>query len=250
MKKILIIFCLFQGIFCYTSFSETNTSGKWSLLINGNYNGNFGITEAMRGSADDFIHDLSLDYNNKKYPYGDNATKTLNGGLQLAYRFNNSPIGIYFSSNINVFYLEMQILFFTDYVMMNIVSFTPGIEFCIGEPTQIWNIFGRAGINFNTIFGEVNYYSSITRVKPAFRIGIEGEFGGRFNIPSTPISLEVSALVTNVNLIGKSYNKINAIPPQDLNERELNDGKNPDNPSDINRNISFITLKGGLRIWF
>ncbi len=87
----------------------------------------------------------------------------------------------------------------------------------------------------------------VTEVNPAFRIGGEFEIGCRLNIPDSKLSVEISSVLVATNVIGKSYNKFDISPPWPLNSRDLNDGKNPDNNNDAERNITFISLRLGVR---
>lgn len=231
------------------SNSQTRLPGQWSIMLNGNLEGNFGASEAMNGSKDEFLSDVSVDYNNRKYPFGDEATKSGNIGFMLSYRLVDNPLSFNFGVNNYYFYLQSDGFFSENKALMNIMSFTPGIEYTYGETSQLWNVFGRLGLNFNIIWGKTEYFI-ITEVIPTFRLGGELELGGRLNIPSTPLAIELSAAYVNANLIGKSYTRFSERPPQELDKRELNDGKNPDNPDDVNRNIGFITLKAGIRLWF
>lgn len=250
MKSLLILSAILLIGAAYCLKSENNEEhSEYSIMIMGNYNANYGISNAMNGSSQAFHSQLAVDYNNQVYPFGDKGTTTGNIGLQIASRLPSSPWGVYIAGNYYRYYLEGDNFVFTDYALMNIRSLSAGVEYTYGERQDICNLFARLGVNFNLIDGEVKYLGQLTKVNPAFRAGFESEFGGRFNIPSTPLSVELSIEYVNANLIGKSYTAFSERPPQTLDNRELNDGKNPNNSQDVNKNIIFITLRGGIKIW-
>jgi hypothetical protein len=138
--------------------------------------------------------------------------------------------------------------FLNEKVTMSVLSFIPGIELTIGDQTDLFNYFMRGGISFNIINGTVKYFGYTTTVKPALRGGFDVESGGRINILRTPLSFEFSAAYSNPNLIGKSYTKITVPTTQTIDERELNDGKNSDDPIDAARVIDYFSLRFGASI--
>lgn len=218
LKWIVILYVAL--IFCYTnSYTQSRLPGIWSISIYGNYNSNFGLSEAMRGTSSEFRNDIIIDYNNSKFPFGDDDTRNICFGVGLSYWFPQSPVSVYFKfSNVTYFLQKPGFLnIYTDKANMLIFSFTPGVEYSFGKSSELWNFLIRFGISLNTITGDVTYFNNKTNLSPAaFRGGFETEFGGRLNIPSTPLSLEATANYTNANFIGKSYVKPSVQPPSTL----------------------------------
>lgn len=248
LAQIVIAFFMISGVSLIAQ--SVQLPGQWSLAVSGNYSTNFGVSSSMRGTGGEFEAELAKDYNNSKYPFGDDRLKSMNFGLNLAYRFPESPFGAYLSYSNTYFAVEDWILFSFRKAWMLASGLTAGGEYTLGNIDDVWNTFARAGVSFNLIMGEVTNWGFKTEIKPESRIGFETEFGGRLNIPSTPLALELSANYTNANLFGKSYKKPSAMPPTVIKERKLNDGRNPDNPNDENKTIDFLSLRFGLRIWF
>ncbi|TAL67029.1 MAG: hypothetical protein EPN82_15770 [Bacteroidetes bacterium] len=232
-------------------FPQTKLPGQWSLMFNGNYFTNFGISEAMRGKGEEFYNDLSVDYNNSKFPFGESGTKSFNFGGQLSYRFSESNFSPYLSLNLFFFYLnsDASYLSIPAHASMTLFVWSLGCEYTLGLPSDLLNFIGRLGINTSTVAGHIDYFME-TDVIPTQRLGFETEIGSRLNIPGTPLAVELLTNYSNINLIGKSYTKPATLPRLYLPERELNDGKNPDDPNDKDRTIDFLSIRLGLRIWF
>lgn len=249
MKFISIVIAALTISFSSVYSQSELLPGQWSIALSGNINTNFGVSTAMQGTAEEFKNEILYDYNNTKYPFGDDMAQSLFFGCQLAYRFDESPISAYMSYSNTYFVVDPTQILNIERTWMIVTGLTFGAEYTLGDYKQLWNTFGRAGINFNLIMGEVTYWGNSTEVDPEGRIGFEAEFGGRLNIPSTPLALELAANYTNANLIGKSYSKPLAVPPDELSARNLNDGKNPDNPNDDNKTISYLSLRVGIRLW-
>ncbi|OGU12105.1 MAG: hypothetical protein A2X61_09835 [Ignavibacteria bacterium GWB2_35_12] len=250
-KFVFALIFSFSVILTIQIFAQTKLPGQWSLMFNGNYFTNFGISEAMRGTGEEFYNDLSKDYNNSKFPFGESGTQSFNFGGQLSYRFPESNFSPYLSLNLFFFFLNSDASYLSTSAFASITLFvwSLGCEYTLGLPADLLNIFGRLGINTSTIAGNVHYFTE-TDVIPTQRLGFETEIGGRLNIPETPLAVELITNYSNINLIGKSYTKPASQPRLYLPERELNDGKNPDNPNDKDRTIDFLSIKLGLKLWF
>lgn len=227
--------------------------GDWSLMLDIDYI--TGISSSMRGNANQFRQDLFTDYSISRYPFGDKSTRSIGTGGSLAYRFPKSAWsglgGIHTASFITDDGLGRASMLLTVFSLLG--------EYAIGGSEEIWNTFLRAGINGSLILGELRTppipgfttTEQIVIIDPASRFGFEGEFGGRVNIPSLPISVEMAVGYTNANLLGKTYKPPSGVPPKALPERALNDGANPDKAGgDSNRTIDFLAIRGGLRVWF
>ncbi|HET7153439.1 MAG TPA: hypothetical protein VFJ29_06705, partial [Candidatus Kapabacteria bacterium] len=121
-----------------------------------------------------------------------------------------------------------------------------GGEYTLGRYTDLFNAFARVGVNGNVIHGSVDLGTEMnTLVYSEFRLGAEGEIGGRLNFAGTPLAAEIGLDYTNANLIGKSYSAPGAQPPYPLHSRTLNDGANPNDPNDQSRTIDFLSLRIG-----
>lgn len=250
MKKIifLALFIILQNL----SAEGTEAGNAHSILFFGNINGNFGTSDGMLGSVEEFVYDMKFNnYNNRYYPFGDDDTQTNCFGFQYMYKTSEKYLSFYGAFAYTSFYQEQDDAneMISEKAEMDIYSFTPGLEFCIGSPNDLWNTFIRGGVNFNIIKGFVEYDSGTTDVLPAFRVGFEGELGGRCNIPGSSIGIEVSANYSQANYIGKSYTAHGKIFGETLNERELNDMGQTGNIYDKNRVIAFLSLRIGLRYW-
>jgi hypothetical protein len=210
MKSLVNVFAryiLFSFIISNQIFAQTKLPGQWSLMLSGNYFTNFGISEAMRGTGEEFFNDLSKDYNNSKFPFGESGTQSFNFGGQLAYRFPESNFSPYLSINLIYFFLEKSDAAYLSNparASMTIFGWSLGCEYTLGLPSELLNILARIGINTSTIVGNVNYFDE-TDVNAAIRFGFETELGGRLNIPGTPLAVELMTNYSNINLIGKSY---------------------------------------------
>ncbi|HZV13217.1 MAG TPA: hypothetical protein VFA55_08375, partial [Candidatus Kapabacteria bacterium] len=129
---------------------------------------------------------------------------------------------------------------------MALLSGGVGGEYTMGRRTDIFNAFARAGINGNVIHGSVDLGTEMnTVVYSEFRLGAEGEIGGRLNFSGTPLAVELGLDYTNANLTGKSYAAPTVQPPYPLSSRTLNDGANPNDPNDQSRTIDFVSLRIG-----
>ncbi|MDQ1266880.1 MAG: hypothetical protein QG635_2033 [Bacteroidota bacterium] len=250
LNRIAVLLCLFMMIGSIPGFAISKLPGQWSLLISGNVLMNYGISESMRGSLDDFYKEFETNYQNSKYPFADDNVFTGNFGGQLAYRFPESDISIYFALT-GTYFSSPKYSYFngTNKVVMLVTNYTPGIEYCFGTPDDIWNVFGRLGLCFSNIVGSVYYLSQDINLSYAFRIGYEAEAGGRLNIPHTPLSFEMSVNYTNANLFLKKYTEPNRTPPQVIIDRELNDGEGG-SPKQNAKTIDFLSFKIGVRLWF
>jgi len=222
---------------------------KWSILLN--YGTAYGISKAMNGSHEDFFADLSKDYNNTYFPFGSNRTSSYTFCGELAFKLPDSRFCTYYSIQYTEFYTYVDSMPIppknSGEALMSIVTNAIGCEYMLGNPEGKLSAFVRLGLNTSTIFGHVKYIMQ-TNLISAQRFGLETEAGGRLRFPKLPFSIELALNYNSANLIGKSYTK----PPAfgaDVNDRALNDGVNPDNPSDKARVIDFIQIKIGIRFW-
>jgi hypothetical protein len=87
-------------------------------------------------------------------------------------------------------------------------------------------------------------------LNPAIRIGIDIGTGLHWNMKFLPVALEGSGSYLNANIIGKQFTQ----SPIGLNYPSihigLNDAWNPEDPTDHNRTIAYLSIKLGTRVWF
>lgn len=250
LPYISLIFAFFT-IPLFAQESDSPVQGRaWS--ISGSGSGNFPVSTSMRGTIEEFKTEVAKDYNNSKYPFA-NPQFALGWSVKLHYAlpssshtdlflgFNGNFIGSAESSNNNKAFLALW-------------GINIGVEYSLLPRWNTWNAFARGSVSAQFLGGFTDYDNFFgtfrTKVPLAGRIGVEGELGGRFIIPSTPVGLELSCGYLNANLLGKSYTKPAVEPNAALYERQLNDGANPDNPNDNNRTIDFLSIRFGGRIWF
>jgi hypothetical protein len=221
----------------------TKLEGNWSIMLDAGYN--IPVSSSMRGSPDDVFDDVADDYNSKQYPFGE-GTIGFNGGGHISYRFAESNWSPYVGLRPIFFHVDN---FFQTATMFAIV-WSAGAEYTLGTITDTWNAFGRAGLNSSWISGRTEYFGYDTRITPTIRFGFEGDIGGRWNIPRTPLSVEGAIGYAQINLIGKDYEAPAAQPPRVLSERALNDAADPNNPEDESKTIDYLSFRLGGRIWF
>lgn len=222
----------------------------WSIAGTGHIN--FPVSASMRGTNEEFRADVSQSYNNSKYPFAD-YTYAIGWSGKLLYALPSSAhTDLFLGFNGNFIGNSSTTNF--DNAFMAVWGVNMGAEYSLLPRWSTLNVFGRASIGASFIHGFTDYDFGFgifrTKVPVAGRLGVEGEIGGRFVIPSSAIALEVSGAYLNANLLGKSYTKPPAVPNDDLYERQLNDGANPDNPNDNSRTIDFLSIRLGARIWF
>lgn len=256
MKTLVLLFIIIPtAIMAQQDTQNTVSSRKWSITGWGSKL--YPVSATMRGTSTQFREEIAADYNNTVYPFQDeyivnpsrNTLFTIGFGGKLSYNIEEQTalflgIGGYFFS-------KRQ---FGDEAFMFVNSTILGAEYTLFPKHTYLNFFGSAALSLNFIGGSVKYDyffgSSETNIPIAFRLGVEGEIGARYILPSTPVALEFSGNYALTNIIGKSYTKPAVKPNATLPERELNDGANPDNPNDNGRTIDFFQIKLGVKIWF
>jgi len=115
------------------------------------------------------------------------------------------------------------------------VSLTPTSRFYFGAEPALNLITGKSYRN----------NSSQSKVKTSPRLGLNLRIGSEFLL-SSKYFLDVSLKYQLANLIGKSYD----IESSNGSGLYLNDGKNPDNPNDSDRNIHFFSFHLGAGFYF
>lgn len=255
MRKALLVFALFCLINQNVQAEDVSSPIKdrkfsiegWLSFMP------FPVSESMRGTDAEFKQQLQTNYTSTKYPFSNDGNLfSLGWGGKVFYSLtNNTDVYVGLSGN---FFSKHDISVSRDRVFMMMIGTQIGGEYSFLPRTETINFFARGGLNLNFIGGivEYDYFFGVyeTRVPLAFRLGFDIEPGIRFLIPSTPIAIELSGNYYHSNLIGKSYTKPAVQPNSPLEERELNDGANPDNANDSARTIDFFQIKLGARIWF
>jgi hypothetical protein len=255
MKTLILLFLIMPiVVMAQQETQNTVLSRKWS--ISGWGSQIYPVSSAMRGTSAQFREEIATDYNNTVYPFKDeegsspnSSLFTLGFGGKLSYHIEEQTalflgIGGQFLSKRQS--KDKAFLFFYSTIL--------GTEYTLFPKHTHLNFFGSAALSLNFIGGNVEYDyffgNSETMIPAVFRLGVEGELGARYIIPSTPVAVELSGNYALTNLIGKSYTKPSAKPNATLPERELNDGANPDNPNDNVRTIDLFQIKLGVKIWF
>ncbi|MDP4219338.1 MAG: hypothetical protein Q8916_04885 [Bacteroidota bacterium] len=249
MKKIspLVLMLVFPLVLQ----AQPKLSGQWSLEFDLGYS--IPGSSGMNGRSAQFQQDIQKDYTNKSYPFGDSRAFNTVGSAILAYRFPSTPWSVYgaeygFGSFVDNGFKRNTIL--SENAELFTSASALGAEYCLGEPSERLNAFGYLGIALSYITGDVNYFGNHVEIIPSFRGGVDLGIGGRWNWSFAPLALELTLSYFNANLIGKSYEAPAAEPPNQILERALNDGKNPNDSNDASRSISYLSLRLGGRIWF
>ena len=251
---VLVAFAIAQSL----SFGQNPFSGRLNGVVYGGYN--IGISPTMRGDWGEFSREVTRDLNNSKFPFGDASTVGLSGGVQFGYLPDASSIGPYLGYTFTYFQSGVDSAGFFTLKSVRVLSSTVslGAEYIVNSSADRWNLIIRAGINTSTLSGIVHlgesdvpsaFRGSDINVPAAQRYGIEAGLGGVWNIAPSALGLEAAAHYSYLNMFGKSFTRperAGFIP----DERELNDGKNPDRHEDTERIFDFLSLRLGLRMWF
>lgn len=247
----------YSGIFLFSllrlSATESDSPVKersWSIVATGV--ANIPVSASMRGTPAEFRAEIAKDYTNTKYPFA-SPEYAIGWSAKLLYALPSSAhTDLFLGLNGN--FIAASESTRQDRAFMAVWGVNFGAEYSLLPRWNTLNVYGRAGVSAQFITGFTNYSYGFgmfrTNVPVAGRLGIEAELGGRWLIPSTPIALELSRGYVYANLIGKSYENPMTIPKNDLYERQLNDGANPNNPDDKSRIIDFASIRLGGRIWF
>lgn len=204
----------------------------------------------MKGTVDGVVSDAANDYIVTQYPF-DDPTSALGFGLDLGYRLSDR-FGLYFGASADFWSNEVDVSY-------NATADLTRIGGEIGLSAVIWpiasglDLIGRAGLQLNVYSGEIvvsygAFGTYTTTVNPAFRLGANIQAGLSYTVPRSPLTIDIMGGYANGNLIGKSFTKPTATPNDDLNEIELNDGVNPDDPNDEPRVISLWSARLGVAL--
>lgn len=249
MKGALFVVIFF--FFTVSLFAQPKLPGQWSLEFDLGYT--FPTSASMKGTLNNFQSDVQKNYNNTSFPFGDSRAFTSTGGAALSYRFPFSAWSLYGAEYGFVSYVDngfAKNTFLSENAELDNVATVLGAEYAIGSPSERLNAFARLGLALSYFSGNVNFSGNHVELSPTFRGGIDLGIGGRWNWSFVPLALEVSISYLNANLVGKSYQTPDAIPPHQLLQRSLNDNKNPNNPYDVSRSIAYLSFRLGVRIWF
>lgn len=256
MKTLVLLFIIIPtAIMAQQDTQNTVSSRKWSITGWGSKL--YPVSPTMRGTSAQFMQEVAADYNNTVYPFRDESDDsrlnsrmfTLGLGGKLSYNIEDQT-ALFLGTGLQTLTKRNG----SDEVYFIAFNTVAGAEYTLFPKHTDLNFFGSAALSLNFIGGSVKYDyffgSSETNIPIAFRLGVEGEIGARYILPSTPVALEFSGNYALTNIIGKSYTKPAVKPNATLPERELNDGANPDNPNDNGRTIDFFQIKLGVKIWF
>jgi hypothetical protein len=247
-----VIFFAIAFSFLSTSlFAQPKLPGEWSL--EGDLGYTIPVSSGMRGTSTQFQQDIQKNYNNKTYPFGDSRALSFIGSTILSYRFPASSWSAYgaiygITSGVDNGFAQNTIL--SENADLFDLAYVLGTEYTLGDPSERLNAFARIGLALSWFSGDVNYFGNHVALTPAYRGGIDLGIGGRWNWAFAPLALEVSVSYLDANVVGKSYQAPSTAPPNQLLERSLNDGKNPNDPNDVSRTISYLSFRLGGRVWF
>ncbi|MDB5035461.1 MAG: hypothetical protein JWQ98_2702 [Chlorobi bacterium] len=210
-------------------------------------NGSVGQLEAQLGAMNGGMYAFEEDIVGRgwlrTYPF--NIFEYVGVGAQIGYRLMDSRFGLLLSYT----WSQHSDFLDKDTVFLTFETFTLGGDYCIGDQRDHWNLFLKAGGNISVFNGRTKsqlFPDTLYRVmNPAVRVGLETEVGGRYNFIGIPLAIEIGFNYTNANIIGSRFERTSI----GLIGSELNDGPNPDDPSDRKRVIATLIFKSGIRIW-
>jgi hypothetical protein len=247
--RLSIIFSLVfpASLFVESAHAQSDRTDRstFAVLLEGGYSS--GVSSTMRGTNNEFASDIEKDYNNSKYPFGDPNAFGAQAGLIVRYRFSGSNLGLYSALHLTGFLTNGSSPgpFSGDTADLSAGTFSLGGTYTY-DLSQSFDILGRLGLNASLIGGLVDYSSSQTLISRTTRLGYE--LGAALDWkPGKIFIFSLGVGYTNLNLIGKSYTTPSQVGM--IFGRALNDGANPNNPSDSPRTIDFLTfsLSGGIR---
>jgi hypothetical protein len=238
----LILCLLFLKSYCLQA--ETKESEQWSISVYGDLNTNFGVSSDMDGNLDDAMKEFFKYGDISKFPFNDDDLSSFMIGAELAYRFKESPLGLYttykwthFDKNRTTYYKASAFYF----------TYSLGGSYELGELSDLCNLFAKAGLTISYIGGryEIPFFGSNGILRLGYRGGFETEVGGRINIPKLPISIEAAVNYANLNLIGKKSSKSFS----DGDDINIYDGPNSEYKHIGGKTFDILSLKLGLRLW-
>ena len=235
---------------CNSSQAQERAGGKWSAMGFADFGA--AASPSMRGSASDFANQIAASYTNATYPFAGQTFVNIPAGLQIAYGLPASNAGVFLAYHWTVFTAD-NIQSSNPNVTkeeLDITSLTAGAEYSLLHRGAPWNAFIRAGIAMNWVSGYFEYGLTKTNIPSEIRFGFESEIGLRWNIPGTPIGIELSGAYLNANVINKSYTPPSAQPTALLGQRALNDAADLSNGQNHSRVIDCVSARCGLRYWF
>lgn len=250
-KLLLLILVSFNSI----AYSQNiNSSPRWSIMVFGNYNMNFGISPAMNGNFKQFFDEYYIMGDVTKYPLADNSVKNYISGLQSEYRFSESNFSLYGSCS-NIF---LKISYQSDPANITdgscyVSTLSIGCEYTFGNKSDLWNFFGKIGINSSLFYGNISHDNSLAVgfggpykyvLATEVRGGFETEIGGKLNIPASPLFIEFSTNYSNLNVIGKSSLQTKSTLYN--GDAYLQDAADPRYPNIKSKTIDFLMIKIGI----
>lgn len=232
------------------SIAQTDSAHikHWSVRLSGGLN--IAASESMKGTVDGVVNDAADDYIVTQYPF-DDPTSALGFGLDLGYRLSDR-VGLYFGASADFWSNEVDVAYNATADLTRIGG-EVGLSAVIWPITNGLDLVGRAGLQVNVYSGEIvvsygSFFTYTTTVNPALRLGANLQSGLAYTFPGSPLTIDIMGGYANGNLVGKSFTKPSATPNADLNEIELNDGANPDDPSDEPRVISLWSARLGVAL--
>jgi hypothetical protein len=257
MKRYFLLFgSLFFLFLPRPATAQDSRPGGWSIAIS--TGGQYSLSSSMHGDIAQYEAALSNGTAPAQYPFAANRAFGLGFGAQLEYRIQGSPLSLYaggygMSFNAGSGFRNSTTGRFT----MTIFSTTGGLQYTFGQTYQRWNFYGRIGFAPTVIAssnrsgnGNRSFFDSLRLNTVDSRVGMEIEIGERYHFPRLPIGIEASINYTNANLFGKSYTDPATFGALFGAGDSINDGKNPNDPTDNARTIDFLSIRFGARIYF
>jgi hypothetical protein len=224
---------LFLLSFPVISHAQSLLPGQWSFGLQTGYN--ITLSSSLNGTWSEFRSEENRSDEPlprpEVLPFGE-STYPFNFGVQLAYRFKDSPISLYAGMQSTYFWTQSSEnqTQSPESAALGVFALNVGSEYTFGEPSEMWNFFGRGAVNFNGTSLRYPLYSQFFSnddwTEMSVRYGFEAEAGSRFNIPSTPLALEASVNYTNPLITGKG-----------------------NRASNEERSLDFISFRLGARVW-
>ncbi len=248
---------------CTSLYAGDSTLHRFAFNLS--YSENIAVSQSMRESIAEFRRDLYLSYNSKGYPFRPSEVASARSlSSQLSYVLENNRSALFFGFYYSRFFSDTLApvrnsdSWPRDEAEMNIWSLQLGAEYDLRSRDQAFNVYVKGAIlasmvgghtRVTTVFPNDFAFTTTTKVPYVGRIGASADLGLCYTLPGTAIVIAGGAEYMLINLLGKSYVPFTQqAPKDDLYERELNDAKNPDDPSDAARTIDFLRIHLGLEI--
>lgn len=246
---LLLALLLPSGVAC------AQASGQWSFAPRGGYC--IPLSYGMTADPNELLPDLANDFEARRFPFHDRFSNSWGYGAELGYRFPFSPFSAVagFQHSVSTADITAHHGYIPQFTSLSAYTALFGAECTLGSLENAFNLFAQAGIALSLIGGYVDPYPQLD-IPYALRGGLGAAVGARVNLGFLPVSLEARTDYLYANLVGKSFEAPSARPDTGYVvtfqrvRRALNDGKNPNDPGDPGREITYATFQFGVRVLF